>query len=200
MSKAASSVCNRIRLHGCWVPAGSLAGNITLAGGRRRQDVFAECFRVGGALQRFDPTRNGGIEAFLFGVTRNIARRCEHRSRKRLPTQSDMLCTIETKETSVSEQLDRRWVVELIRCAWWKQHELALASGEAAHQRMQLLSLRFVCDLPVREIARSWNVEAAELHRELRKTKEEFLSSLSDIFRERKNYAEIVLVCHSLEC
>src|SRR5262249_46734204 len=34
------------------------------------QEVFVECFRAGGVLQRADPERAGGFRPFLFGVIR----------------------------------------------------------------------------------------------------------------------------------
>ena len=37
------------------------------------QDVFTECFRSGGVLDRLDPSRPGGFRAFLYGVIRIVA-------------------------------------------------------------------------------------------------------------------------------
>ena len=42
------------------------------------QDVFIECFRAEGVLERADRDQPGGFRAFLFGVVRNIALRTEH--------------------------------------------------------------------------------------------------------------------------
>jgi len=41
------------------------------------QDVFVECLKSGGVLDRADPARAGGFRAFLYGVIRNVARRAE---------------------------------------------------------------------------------------------------------------------------
>src|SRR4051812_16682848 len=41
------------------------------------QEVFVECFRGGGALDRLDPDRPGGFRAFLYGVVRIVALRAE---------------------------------------------------------------------------------------------------------------------------
>ena len=43
------------------------------------QDVFVECFRVGGILEKADPERDGGFRTFLLGAVRNVARRHETR-------------------------------------------------------------------------------------------------------------------------
>ena len=44
------------------------------------QDVFVECFRRGGALDRVEPDRPGGFRAFLYGVVRVVALRAESAS------------------------------------------------------------------------------------------------------------------------
>ena len=41
------------------------------------QEVFVECFKAGGMLERLDPHRPGGFRAFLFGVARNVALRVD---------------------------------------------------------------------------------------------------------------------------
>src|SRR4051794_37515406 len=41
------------------------------------QEVFVECFRRGGALDRVEPDRPGGFRAFLYGVVRIVALRAE---------------------------------------------------------------------------------------------------------------------------
>src|SRR5262245_61258276 len=47
------------------------------------QEVFVECFRRGGALERVEPDRAGGFRPFLFGVVRNVALRLEARRARR---------------------------------------------------------------------------------------------------------------------
>jgi len=41
------------------------------------QEVFVECFKCGGVLDRADQKRSGGFRPFLYGVVRNVARRLE---------------------------------------------------------------------------------------------------------------------------
>jgi RNA polymerase sigma-70 factor (ECF subfamily) len=43
------------------------------------QEVFLECFRRGGVLERANPVHAGGFRAFLYGVIRNVALRIEAR-------------------------------------------------------------------------------------------------------------------------
>src|SRR5713101_8976349 len=43
------------------------------------QEVFLECYRKGGVLERVEPDCGGGFRPFLFGVVRNVALRFEGR-------------------------------------------------------------------------------------------------------------------------
>src|SRR5215218_8624497 len=43
------------------------------------QDVFVECLRDGGLLERASADRPGGFRAFLYGAVRNVALRAEAR-------------------------------------------------------------------------------------------------------------------------
>ena len=52
------------------------------------QEVFLECFRQSGVLERADRSRPGGFRAFLYGVVRNVAlrigtRRAQERERRK---------------------------------------------------------------------------------------------------------------------
>src|SRR5207253_4468629 len=69
------------------------------------QDVFVECFRAGGLLEKADALRDSGFRAFLLGAARNIARRHESRRRPadRLP--DDLLAD----DTGPAEAFDRAW-------------------------------------------------------------------------------------------
>ena len=51
----------------------------------------------------------------------------------------------------------------------------------AAIRRVEILRLRFEEGLPIREIARKWNAEAAALHREYAKAREEFHAALKEV-------------------
>ncbi|MCB1185338.1 sigma-70 family RNA polymerase sigma factor, partial [bacterium] len=46
------------------------------------QDVFLQCFKPAGALQRVDASQAGGFRAFLYGIARNVARGAEATRRK----------------------------------------------------------------------------------------------------------------------
>ncbi|MBN2489659.1 MAG: sigma-70 family RNA polymerase sigma factor, partial [Planctomycetes bacterium] len=44
------------------------------------QDVFVECFKESGVLDRADRIGQGSFRRFLYGVVRNVARRFEERT------------------------------------------------------------------------------------------------------------------------
>ena len=74
------------------------------------QEVFVECFRQGGALERVHRDREGGFRAFLYGVARNVARRVEDRKARRKEIQAASagdLDRVETDDVTLSRAFDR---------------------------------------------------------------------------------------------
>jgi DNA-directed RNA polymerase specialized sigma24 family protein len=144
------------------------------------QDVFVECLRTGGGLEKARADRRGGFRAFLYGLVRNVARRLEGRrsSRDQADVDPDVL---EADEDSLSRVFDRAWAKGVMREAAERQAEIAATRGPEAKRRLDLLRLRFQDDLPIREIARLWQEDAATLHRDYAKAREEFRSALMDV-------------------
>ena len=58
---------------------------------------------------------------------------------------------------------------------------LAARRGEAAPRRVELLRLRFHEGMPIREIAGLWGLDAASLHHEYARARQEFRSALRDV-------------------
>lgn len=102
------------------------------------QDVFVECFRAGGLLEKVDSERSGGFRAFLLGAVRNVARRHETRIRFVEPLPAQLMAD----DTGPAEAFDRAWARTLLREAARVQ-ESAAGTGTAAARRVQLLRLRF---------------------------------------------------------
>src|SRR5262245_50868896 len=75
------------------------------------QDVFVECFRAGGRLEKADAGRNGGFRAFLLGAARNVARRHEDRRRPAAPLPADL----PADDSDPAEAFDRAWARALMR-------------------------------------------------------------------------------------
>jgi RNA polymerase sigma-70 factor (ECF subfamily) len=62
----------------------------------------------------------------------------------------------------------------------------ARAAGADAARRVELLKLRFGEEMPIRDIARLWNADAARLHHEYATAREEFRAALRDVVAEHQ--------------
>ena len=147
------------------------------------QDVFAECCRPGGALDRVDPSRPGGFRAFLYGIIRVVALRFETRPRHRReqsPPRNDDMCEVPADDTSVSLAFDRARARSLLREAAERQAELA-GRGPGRGAPVELLRLRFHDGLPIREIARRSGCDPDAVHREYARARQEFKAALADV-------------------
>ena len=150
------------------------------------QETFLECFKDGGALERVDPDRGTGFRRFLYGVVRNVARRRERsraRRRERQPDSGLPLEAFEAEEEPLSQVFDRAWGRAVVREAAGLQLQRAHAKGERALRRHRLLELRYGEGLPLRTIARRWQVESGFLHGQFRQAREEFRRALYDTVR-----------------
>jgi RNA polymerase sigma-70 factor (ECF subfamily) len=179
------------------------------AGGPHRQDVedavqevFVECFRQGGALERVEAGRPGGFRAFLYGLVRNVARSFERRhaaERRRVggPVEGDQVAA---EESSLSVVFDRSWARAIMHQAGRRQQELAEQAGEEALRRVELLRLRFQEDKPIRDIAALWHADADHLHREYVRARQEFRAALSEVvaFHHPGPPAEVERECRQL--
>lgn len=147
------------------------------------QDVFLDCFRSGGALGRLDGSRRVAFRTFLYGVVRNVALRYEEKGQRRreqqLPSTFDPE-GVAGDDDGLSRAFDRAWAQGLIRGAAIRQKAAAARRGEAARRRVDLLRLRFSEGLPIREIAKRWEVDAPWLHHEYAKAREEFKKALRE--------------------
>lgn len=144
------------------------------------QDAFVDCFRDGGALHRVDPSRSVKFRTFLYGVVRNVALRYEERTNKGREKQADTLiaAAVPSREEALSRVFDRAWAQAVVRRAAERQALAAEGRGPEAQERVELLRLRFGENLPIRDIAKRWNTDAARLHRAYRRARQEFQVAL----------------------
>ena len=148
------------------------------------QDVFIECLRAGGLLDRARADQPGGFRAFLYGAVRNVALRAEARRARQLahePMDVLDLQDLPGREEALSRVYDRAWAKAVVREAAERQSVLAARCGDAALRRVELLRLRFHEGMPIREIARLWGLDAASLHHEYARARQEFRSALRDV-------------------
>ena len=167
------------------------------------QEVFVDCFKQDGVLHRADPGRGGGFRPFLYGVVRIVALRFESRRRgqreHQFPNEMD-LEEVAGSEDDLADVFDRAWAKNLFREAAQLQQQRALKIGGKSWQRVELLRLRFQQGMPIREIARDWQVEAAEVHHEYAKARQEFKEALLEVmaFHHQGTPAEIEEECTRL--
>ncbi len=166
------------------------------------QDVFVECFKPGGMLAHADRDWPAGFRAFLHGAVRNVALRVE-RKRARLreqPPGEDDLDQVAAEDPSLSRLFDQAWARAILREAARRQAERARQSGEAARRRVELLHLRFHEGLPIRDIARRWDADAALLHHEYARARQEFKAALHEVmaFHHPGSAADIERECANL--
>ena len=152
------------------------------------QDVFAECLKPDGALDRADPTRSGGFRGFLFGVTRNVARRVEEQQARRVDMarggySEDGDPELPARDASLATTFEKEWASTLLREAAVEQTRRAGALGDAAIRRVELLRLRFQDGLAIRDIAARWEVEPSWLHHQFATARDEFRRALETVVR-----------------
>jgi RNA polymerase sigma-70 factor (ECF subfamily) len=167
------------------------------------QEVFIDLFREGGALGRAESDRPGGFRAFLYGVVRNIARRFEKKRRRNIERAAGSridLDAVEGREEALSRVFDRGWASLVLAEAARHQAKLARDKGEDAVRRVRLLAHRFEEGLPIREIAKLWDVEPAWLHHQYAQAREEFKRALEEVVRSHQggNEADLEAECTRL--
>jgi RNA polymerase sigma-70 factor (ECF subfamily) len=167
------------------------------------QEAFVECFKQGGALERAERGRAGGFRPFLFGIARNVALRLERaraRRREQSSAEDRSLEAVPDDDPGASRAFDRAWATALVREAAQLQEQRAQLQGPEASRRVKLLRLRFYESLPIREIARRWNADAAALHHEYAKARQEFKAALLEVvaFHHPGSPADVEQECANL--
>ena len=140
------------------------------------QDVFFDCLKRDGALARADAER-GPFRGFLYGVTRHVAQRKEAewaQGNGREVAAGSVVDRVADQEISLATMFDREWAKAVIRDAFGILERQATEKGEFAQRRVELLRLRFQEDLPIREIAKRWEVSDSWLHHQCAQAKKEF--------------------------
>ncbi|MEZ6038254.1 MAG: sigma-70 family RNA polymerase sigma factor [Planctomycetota bacterium] len=129
-----------------------------------QQEVFVECMKPGGALDRADAAK-GDFRALLYGVVRNVARRFEERAARELGRamhESVFLDGLPHQAEALSRVFDRSWAQMIMQEAAAAQERAARDGDEAYRTRFRILQLRHRDGLPVREIARQLGVVDVE--------------------------------------
>ena len=81
----------------------------------------------------------------------------------------------------MSRVFDREWARAVMREAADRLREAAQTGGADAQRRVELLRMRFYEGWPIREIARLWSADPADLHREYARARKEFKLALVEV-------------------
>jgi RNA polymerase sigma factor (sigma-70 family) len=114
------------------------------------QEVFVECFKRDGALERVRPGRDGGFRAYLYAVTRNVARTLE-RQRRRVPAPTAELDREPEDGDRPSVAFDRAWARLVTADAMTEFRDSCSEPVELL--QLEVLRLRYHEGLPPRQIA-----------------------------------------------
>jgi len=151
--------------------------------GDAMQEVFVECLKPGGVLERADADQ-GELRGLLRRVAQNVARRFEERAIQRgrvQPADSAWFAKVQSDDPGQTTVFNRCWAHSIIEAASLRFRELAAQDGEAGRRRIDLLERRFGSDEAIREIAAAWNLPAQDLHNAYKKARKEFYRCLRDV-------------------
>ena len=148
------------------------------------QDVFVDCYKQEGALDRVNKRREGGFRPFFYGVARNIALRIERAARRDQSRGAGANFdpdTIDAENDSASKVFDRAWARSIVQEAVVLHYDRAQLLGERARLRVEILRLRFEEDMPIREIAKHLNVTPEVAHREYARGRQSYQKVLEEV-------------------
>jgi len=147
------------------------------------QDVFLECFRAGGVLDRVADGQVASFRKFLFGVVRNVARRHESRPVVQDHLASDLIRNGPLDlDADLGTIFDREWARLVVRLA---RERLESGTSPLARKRAELLRLRYEESMPIRDIAAAWKEDPATLHHQFADAKAAFAAVLRAIVAEQ---------------
>ena len=144
------------------------------------QDVFVECYKPNGVIERVVPGQSD-FRALLYGVVRNVARRYEERAAKsiqRRPDESVYLDELPDQAEALSRVFDQAWARSVLGQAIERYRD-ASSQEEGLARRFRILRLRHDDGLAVREIAAELGeADVANVHNDYRRARREFAAHL----------------------
>lgn len=146
------------------------------------QEVFLQCFKAGGALERAEPGTSGGFRAFLYGIARNVASASERRRTRNRGEldDADVLPVVASEEATLSAVFDQAWARMIMREARELLERRTPEEGRAA-LGLQALRLRYESALPSREISAKMGIDAGVVYQLLTDARKEFRGALLEV-------------------
>lgn len=148
------------------------------------QEVFVECLKEEGLLERVRRGERAGFRGFLHAACRNLAARAEERRARRRDVAGAEAVDLDeahADDETLGRVFDRAWGEALVREAAERQRERAERRGPDAVRRVELLHLRFHEGLAIREIAERWKLSADVVHHEYAQARVEFERALREV-------------------
>jgi RNA polymerase sigma factor (sigma-70 family) len=148
------------------------------------QEVFLDCFRPRGALDRLDPARGNGFRAYLYGIVRNAALHIETRRAREHARKAQESFHPEAHpagDLALSRVFDREWARAILRDALELQRARAAERDPAAARRVDLLRMKFEDGLAVRDIAKRLGEDPARIHIEYAQARRDFIRALREV-------------------
>ncbi|MCB9888808.1 MAG: sigma-70 family RNA polymerase sigma factor [Planctomycetes bacterium] len=156
------------------------------------QEVFVECFKADGVLDRADPAYASGFRAYLFGVVAKVALVSERRFRRRSdrPAEDAVdLDGIQSDEESLSRAFDKGWAELVVREAIELLRERS-CGDPVRTERFTVLEQRFLRDLTPAQIGEQTGHTPERTYQLLRRAKSDFRSAFLDVLRAYDPSAE----------
>lgn len=141
------------------------------------QCIFLDCLRPSGALQRVDPSREGGFRAFLYGVARNTARnldatRAREFARSATPSELEEL---HSDDLSAEKAFDQAWARMMVGEAL---KAMLHHRGDAGEIQERVLRLRYFEGFKARQIAEHLGLQPDQVYQMLHRARRNFQSAL----------------------
>ena len=148
------------------------------------QEVFVDCFKPGGILERVDRNRAGGFRAYFYGAARKTALHLERALDQNVKhhAASDVdVDRVRADEATLSQVFDRAWALSIVQEAVFLYRQRAQGMGGRELQRVEILRLRFEDELPVREIATQLGLSPELVHKEYARARQGYRAVLEDV-------------------
>jgi RNA polymerase sigma-70 factor (ECF subfamily) len=146
------------------------------------QEVFLQCFKPGGALEKTESDRPGGFRAFLYGVARNVALMTERsRSRRRDRAIGELnLDGLEQSEATLSHAFDRAWAEMIARQARELMAQRAAQRGNT-DLAYRCLELRYLHGKAPRDMAPMIDRTVEQVYELLRTARRQYQAALMEV-------------------
>ena len=154
------------------------------------QNIWLECFKKNGELERVEPGRPGGFRAFFYGVLQRETQKVESkwfREKKRRRDGTFYPEEMNNDETSLSKIFDREWARAIMDQTWKLYAAQAREKGDLATQRVTVLRLRHQKNMPPREITSVVDSDATQVSRDLAQAKKDFWRALCEVVGEQES-------------